>query len=212
MIRHIVLISGLILIYNFDRCYSQGNDTSYVSQWSHDIEGWLYITPDGTTFSTIYAADKDWLHLEAHYNYEDLNTFSAWFGYNFSGGNKLSFTITPMAGVVIGNLNGMAPGLETDFYFVGFNLNSTSQYVFDFSDKQLDYYYNWTDFSYSPLNWLFFGVSLQRTRIYEGSLELQRGALLGIGYKWLELSGYWYNPAHRDSYVVLALAVSIPEP
>ncbi len=190
--------------------FGQQSDSS--STWSHDIEGWLYLVPNATTFSPIYTADKDWLHLEAHYNYEDLKTFSAWFGYNFNGGNKFSWTITPMAGVVIGNLNGLAPGLETNFDFAGFNLNSTSQYVFDFSEKQLDYYYNWTDFTFSPFDWLFFGGSLQRTRLYEGSLEVQRGALLGFSFRWFDLSGYWYNPRSDDSYVVLAMAISIPEP
>ncbi|MCA6075042.1 hypothetical protein [Fulvivirga sedimenti] len=208
----VFLMLSLSILCKHLPALAQQSDPSSKNKWSHDIEAWLYLIPDGTIFSPIYAADKDRIHLEAHYNYEDLNTFSAWFGYNFSGGNKLSFTITPMAGVVVGNLNGLAPGLETNFDFGRFNFNSTSQYVFDFSDKQLDYYYNWTDFSYSPLDWLFFGGSLQRTRLYEGSLELQRGALLGISYRWLELSGYWYNPAHSDSYVVLAITMSIPEP
>jgi len=27
-----------------------------------------------------------------------MNTFSAWFGYNFTGGNKFHYTTTPMVG------------------------------------------------------------------------------------------------------------------
>ena len=52
--------------------------------------------------------------------YEDMNTFSAWLGYNFSGGNNFQYTITPMVGGIIGNTNGIAPGLEFDFLFYGF--------------------------------------------------------------------------------------------
>ena len=38
------------------------------------------------------TADYGWLHLEARYNYEGLDTGSAWIGYNFSVGDKLTFS------------------------------------------------------------------------------------------------------------------------
>ena len=58
------------------------------------------------------TADRRWLHLEARYNYEDLDTASVWVGYNFSVGEKLSLDITPMLGGVFGNTTGIAPGLR----------------------------------------------------------------------------------------------------
>src|SRR5689334_25357905 len=38
-----------------------------------------------------FTADHGWLHLEARYNYENLETGSAWVGCNFSGGSKLAW-------------------------------------------------------------------------------------------------------------------------
>ncbi len=158
----------------------------------------------------IYSADKDWLHLEARYNYEDINTFSAWFGYNFKGGNKFQYAITPMLGGILGNTNGVAPGLELDFQYYGFELSSQSEYVFDFKGKDNNFFYNWTDFTYSPLDWLWFGLSAQRTRLYQTDLEFQRGFFAGGGYRWFSLSGYLYNLGFDDPYIILSLSVKVP--
>jgi hypothetical protein len=125
-------------------CYSataQEPDTLAKSSWNHSLSGWFYFKDD-FIFSPIYSVNMDWLHLEARYNYEDLSTFSAWFGYNFSGGKNFLYTITPMVGGIAGNTNSMAPGLEFDFLFYGFELYSESEYVFDFQDHENDFFYN----------------------------------------------------------------------
>ena len=188
---------------------AQEPDTLSKPKWNHDIEGWFYFMPDDFIFSPIYGVDRGWLHLEARYNYEDMNTFSAWFGYNFEGGKKFQYTITPMLGGLVGSINGISPGLELNFDYFGFNFNSASEYVFDLEGKENDFFYNWTDFTCTPLNWLWFGISMQRTRLYQGELEFQSGLMLGVGYKWLGLTAYWYNPA-SDPYYVLYLSITLP--
>ena len=59
-----------------------------------------------------FTADRDWLHLEARYNYEALDTGSAWVGYNFSGGETVTWELTPMLGAVFGATDGIAPGYK----------------------------------------------------------------------------------------------------
>ena len=108
---------------------AQETDKNPGSKWSHDIEGWFYIMKDDFIFSPVYAADKGWLHLEARYNYENINTFSAWFGYNISGGNKFQYTITPMIGGLFGDIQGISPGLELDFDFLGFNFKIQRPFI-----------------------------------------------------------------------------------
>ena len=189
---------------------AQVEDTLARPGWSHSLEASFYFLKDDFIFLPIYAADKDWLHLEVRYNYEDMNTFSAWFGYNFSGGNKLQYTITPMVGGVAGNTDGIAPGLEFDLLFKGFELYSESEYLFDLQDKQNNFYYNWTDLTYSPADWLWFGISAQRTRLYQTDLEIQRGLMVGGGHKWYGLTGYAYNPGSDDPYFILSLSITLP--
>jgi hypothetical protein len=61
----------------------------------------------------IFTADRnERLHLEARYNYENLETGSLWMGYDFSVGHKLVLNATPMLGGVFGRSAGIAPGYE----------------------------------------------------------------------------------------------------
>jgi hypothetical protein len=59
--------------------------------WSFSASAYTYFVPDDRDFvQPTFTADRGWLHLEARYNYEALDTGSAWVGYNFSGGDKLA--------------------------------------------------------------------------------------------------------------------------
>jgi hypothetical protein len=76
-------------------------------------------------------ADRDWLHLEGRYNYEALDTGSAWVGYNFSGGDMLAWEITPMLGGVFGDTTGVAPGYKGSLGWWKLELYSEGEYVYD---------------------------------------------------------------------------------
>ena len=79
----------------------------------------------------VFTADRDWLHLEARYNYENLETGSLWLGYNFSAGHKLVLKATPMIGGVIGRTTGVAPGYEVSLNYKRVALSTQGEYVFD---------------------------------------------------------------------------------
>jgi hypothetical protein len=203
----------LILIFLMILCPladGQEKDTTSCSGWKHMAAASFYIFRDDFFVLPDYEVNKGWLHLEARYNYEDRNTFSAWFGYNFNGGNKFQYAITPMIGAVAGNTNGIAPGLELDFSFYGFEFYSESEVVFDLQGKD-DFFYNWTEFTYSPLDWLWFGLSFQRTRIFQSDIYFQPGFELGGGYRWFGLTGYVFNLGLDDPYGIITLSVNIPE-
>ena len=54
--------------------------------WSFSASAYTYVVPDDSNYvQPTFTADRGWLHLEARYNYEALDTGSAWIGYNFSG-------------------------------------------------------------------------------------------------------------------------------
>lgn len=213
MIKKIVLsILCTYFMLNCSSAFAQKSDsTSTGPIWSHNLEASFYIFSDDFIFMPVYTADRDWLHLEARYNYEDRNTFSVWAGYNFTGGEKLEYTITPMLGGLIGNTNGFAPGLEISLGFHGIELFFESEYVFDINDGGNDFYYNWTDLTYSPRDWIWFGLSFQHTRLIKTDLKIQRGLLLGGSYKWIGLSTYLYNLGFDEPYLILSLLFAIPQ-
>ena len=82
-------------------------------RWSFAASAYTYVVPDDHDYvQPTVTADRGWLHLEARYNYEALDTGSAWVGYNFSGGETLAWEFTPMIGGVFGDTTGIAPGLQ----------------------------------------------------------------------------------------------------
>ena len=83
---------------------SQGTSTPPVTSeepddkaWSFSASAYTYLSPGSADYvQPTFTADRGWLHLEARYNYEALDTGSAWVGDNFSGGEKLAWEFTPM--------------------------------------------------------------------------------------------------------------------
>ena len=203
--KKIIFITAIIIYVFFSSFnYAQQEDTLTSSEWNYAVETDLYFT-DPFVFLPIFTADKGNLHLEARYNYEDLKTASAWVGYNVFGGDEFEYFITPMVGGAFGRTNGIAPGLEFTLSYAGFELYSESEYLFDFASSEYNFFYSWTDFTYSPLDWLWFGISGQRTKLYESEVEIDRGLILGAAYQNFEFTGYFYNISTDDFFVMLAL-------
>src|SRR6188768_215223 len=60
--------------------------------WSYSAAAYTYFVPDDRDyFQPTITADRGPLHFEARYNYEGLDSGSAWVGYNYSGGQKLAW-------------------------------------------------------------------------------------------------------------------------
>jgi hypothetical protein len=177
-------------------------------KWVGSADLNFYFFKDDFITLPVIRGDKGKLHLEARYNYEDEKSVSFWGGYNFSGGEALEYFITPMAGIVAGETAGIAPGLEMTFGFHSFELYSESEYMIDPSENENNFFYNWTDLTWSPADWLWFGISGQRTRLYQSEVDIQRGILLGGGYKSWEFSGYIYNPASDDQFFIATVSWS----
>ena len=177
--------------------------------WSFCVSAYTYIVPDDREYvQPTFTADHGWLHLEARYNYEDLETGSVWGGYNFSGGEKLAWELTPMLGGVFGNTAGIAPGYKGSLSWWKLELYSEGEYVFDTGDSSDSFFYNWSELTLAPVDWFRFGMVTQRTRLYETDRDIQRGLLAGFSFKKLDLTTYVLNPDDGDPTVVVAVALS----
>jgi hypothetical protein len=177
--------------------------------WSFFASAYTYIVPDsGNYVQPTFTADRGWLHLEARYNYEALDTGSAWVGYNFSGGATLAWELTPMFGGVFGDTTGVAPGYKGSLSWRKVELSSEGEYVFDTGDSSDSFFYNWSEVSLAPLDWFRFGLVTQRTRAYQSDREIQRGALVGFNYKKMDASAYFFNPDDDEPTFVIAVGLS----
>jgi len=162
--------------------------------WSFSASVYTYFVPDDDDYAQpTVTIDRGWLHLEARYNYEDLETGSAWVGYNLGGGEKLAWELTPMVGGVFGNTTGIAPGYKGSLGWWKLELYSEGEYVFDTDDSSDSFFYNWSELTLAPLDWFRFGLVTQRTRAYETDRDIQRGLLLGFSYRVLDLTTCLFN-------------------
>ena len=154
-----------------------------------------------TSLQPTFTADRDWLHLEARYNYEALDTGSAWVGYNFSGGEAVSWELTPMLGAVFGVTDGIAPGYKGTLGWKKLEFYSEGEYVFDAGDSADSFFYNWSELTFAPVESLRFGLVTQRTRVYQTDREIQRGLLAGFSFKKLGGHRICLQPGRREANV-----------
>jgi hypothetical protein len=177
--------------------------------WSFSLSATTYIVPDYQEYvQPTFTADRDWLHLEARYNYENLETGSAWIGYNFSGGKKLEWEFTPMLGGVFGNTTGIAPGYKGSLSWWKLELYSEGEFVFDTGNAEGSFFYNWSELSVSPVDWCRFGLVGQRTRAYQSSVDIQRGLLVGLTYKKMGFTTYVFDLDQGKPTWVFSVGVS----
>jgi hypothetical protein len=181
----------------------------FEKEWDFSAVLYAYFVPgDKNYVQPTFTADRDWLHLEARFNYEDLDTGSLWFGYNFSGGDALSWELTPMLGGVFGETDGIAPGYKGSLSWWKLELYSEGEYLVDVGDTSDSFFYNWSELTIAPVDWFRFGLVTQRTRAYDADRDIQRGLLAALSFEMLDVTAAVFNVDTDDPMVVVGLGLS----
>jgi hypothetical protein len=168
-------------------------------EWTLGVSGFLFDPPDDDVFlSPIVEADRGVLHLEARYNYEDLETGSAFVGRTFEFGKDVAWTVVPLLGLVLGQTDGLAPGVKLDVGWRKLAFSTESEVVIPFEDAGASFVYSWLQGTVAATEGLRLGVVGQRTKTYETGLEFQRGPMIELsrGRGWLGF--YWFNLDRPD--------------
>jgi len=177
--------------------------------WDFGLSVSGYIIPDQDGYaSPVFTADHSALHLEGRYNYEAMHTGSAWIGYNFNFGKKVQFKVTPMVGGVFGDLNGVAPGYTVSIDWKKVAFWTSGEYVFDTNSKDGNFFYNWSQVGYNITDWLQAGVVIQRTKVYQTGLDVQRGLFASVSHKNATFTTNVFNAGWTDPTVVLSMSWS----
>lgn len=178
--------------------------------WSSDLDAAVWIVPDQSDFVLLQLyADRGALHFEARYNYEDLQTGSAWVGWTFSFDGTLSVDITPIAGVLIGNTNGLAPGLELGASLGPVQLYIESELIFDLDDSDSNYFYAWTELGVWPVAWASPGLAFQKTQLVDALTDEQWGPYLRLRSGRFGLTGYLLGLDKDGSFGIIQAEFSI---
>ena len=210
IIRFAIICAGVLLVGVGPQGAAGQSTTQPVqaaASWSFSTSLFTYIAPGSDYVQPTITADRQWLHLEARYNYEGLETGSLWVGYNFSFGDKIKLDITPMLGGVFGKTAGVAPGLRGSLRWWRLELYGEGEYVLNTRERGNSFFYLWSELTLSPVDWLRVGSVVQRTRVDENELDIQRGFLIGLSYKRVEFTAHVFNPEKNKPTYVMAVSV-----
>ena len=141
-------------------------------------------------------------YAESRYNYEELNTFSFYMGRTFFKESAVSYSISPIAGAVIGDFNGGSIGANISLGYKNFYIYTQPQYTFSLEAAYNNFIYSWTDITYSPLNWLSVGVSLQHTKPYRSKGFIENGLVIEAAYKKFTFPVYIYSPQNNNRSIL----------
>ena len=184
-------------------------DETKETEWEFSFSSATYFAQHARDYvNPNFTADRDWLHLEARYNYESIKTGSVWLGYNFSVGEKLALEATPMLGGVFGDITGVAPGYTISISYEPIEFFTQGEYFFDAGTRSGNFFYTWSELRYTLTRRLKVGVVMDRTKALGSNFDIRRGPLLGFKYKDVDLTTYWLSPGSRDSTFVFTVTVN----
>jgi hypothetical protein len=182
-------------------CAAQGTGGAAPGQqatapgWAFSATGYYYSPRNqGDYLSVIATAERGPLLLETRYNYEALDTGSLFVGWKFSGGDALTYELTPILGVVFGQTQGIAPGFKASLAYGIVDFYVEAEYLRDSKVRDDSFTYAWSELGVSPLKWLRFGLVGQRTRVYQSDRDIQRGPFAQLISGKLTLGLYVFNP------------------
>jgi len=158
--------------------------------------------------SGIGVADRGPLHLEARYNYESVGARSAFVGWTFSGGDTITWEVTPLLGGAWGSVHAFVPAVEASVSWRQFDFYVEAEAVRDTHEHNDSYLYAWSELGFRSVEWLRFGLVAQRTRAYGGERDIQRGPFAQLTWRRVTLGGYWFNPGSKDQVFVASLGVA----
>jgi hypothetical protein len=195
-----VLLGAMTCNAQESRLATAPSSTADVPGWVCSVTGSYYYFRDQKDFVVGIAIAEHWpLHLEARYNYEALDSGSLFFGWKFTGGEKLTYELTPILGAVFGQKEGIAPGFKAAAAYGIADFYIESEYVLDLDVREDSFTYAWSELGFSPLEWLRIGLVGQRTMVYQSDRNIQRGVFAQLMYRKMTLGLYVFNPDDSDN-------------
>ncbi len=145
------------------------------------------------------------VHFEMRHNYEEKNSGSFWAGMKFQTGKETVFSVTPIAGVVLGSVAGFAPGLEMELDYGILSVSTNSEYFVNAEDSDGNFFYTWNEFSVTAGGWLSLGAVIERTKVNNEAGDVQAGLLAGLSYENWYITAYAFDPEKADRNFLLAV-------
>lgn len=173
-----------------------------MGQKSIGVEQSVYYSKESnfTLVPVVSLQNKKNWYAEGRFNYEDLQTVSMHFGKSFTREGKIAYSVTPLAGVLLGNTSGVSLGSNIELDYKKLNWFTQTQYVF----TKADFLYTWSELFYSPVDWFYGGGAIQHTYVKSEGHLWEPGAGVGFSVKNISLTAYDFVavPSGQHTFVV----------
>ena len=163
---------------------------------SHDAYVWMPV---------VHHVSKKGIYTEMRYNYEALKTASVYLGKSFSKNKTLSYTVTPMIGMVFGDYNGGSLAANIDVEHKKTFVSMQTQYTMNRNNTSENFFFNWTELAYQPLKWVYAGVSMQQTKTYKTNFQSEYGVLVGFLVHKFTIPIYVFNPLSNNKNFIIGV-------
>jgi hypothetical protein len=191
----LILCSANVLL-----CFAQKTYGVGVSQ-----EYYIYRDAQSFVVPLVYFESKNNWYASFRYNYEESQTFSFQFGKTFSKEGTVSYSVTPLAGLLAGKFQGLTMGTLAEAEAGKFSFYTEPEYCIRFNDPAENFFYNWAELSVHPSKFLYAGFALQTIQYKQEPLYFEPGIMLGITVKNFEIPLYFFRPSANSNYFVVGL-------
>ncbi|MEO6187465.1 MAG: hypothetical protein ABIO82_06105 [Ginsengibacter sp.] len=176
------------------------------SQVHGGLEQYYYSSPGSSVVvpKLYYQTTDNWLG-EIRYNYEQLETISFLAGKMFTNNKALSYSITPLAGVIWGKMKGGLIGSDMTLNYKHLFFSSEPQYTFSVEEKTENFFFSWSELGYDFTKMLYAGFALQSTHLYRSQSSWEPGIMMGLNYKNWTFPVYIFSPADENRNLVLGV-------
>ncbi|AGW92818.1 MULTISPECIES: hypothetical protein [Cupriavidus] len=175
--------------------------------WSGSLAAYLNLPRGNEAYVTgIAIANRGALHLEARSNYEGMDAYSFFVGYNLGVGEAVRLDFTPILGFVTGSTHSVVGGFEATL--TGRYADAYIEFEYVPDAQPSGYAYAWSELAFRPVEWFRIGLAAQRTRVHDNGRNLQRGVFAQVKGKHVAAAVYWFNPASHEQVTVISVAIS----
>ena len=184
-----------------------GGESSGENAWKMIMETGGYDKDrSAAEFADLFYEVKFYQDRLKEYGFKDVELAKYPGGTSWDAVKGELWEVTPILGLVFGDLDGIAPGYKGSLGWKSLQLYSEGEYVFDFAGSEGDFFYNWSELTVSPAEWVRLGILTQRTRAYETDRDIQRGLMAGFTFGAATATAYVMNP-DDDPTVIVSVAV-----
>lgn len=152
-----------------------------------------------------FQTGNDW-YLEGRYNYEAEGSYSLYLGKTIEKESELSYSISPVIGIVKGSYEGYSAGLNFEAEYKKYVMSSQSQFTLNTKCRNQNFAYSWTDITYQVCESVSAGFSFQHTKVKDNKMITEKGVLLKINAGLWSVPVYLFNPFKTKPYFILGLS------